>query len=200
LIKTDDEKKKIPAESAPYNDLTLYPFEDGPYFEDFEQPSDSKKEVEICPVVLEIVYSTDNTTNLMNNTCTVTYYFRRDMSTKMKDVVGLYVARSYSDGSHSESHWDSSIGWKPSDDSEPSKEQLDKAKKYLYTDALKQAAFVLDWEAQSFNIKLNFEDRGMKYETSSVVGIRNSYVLYPMRLRVADDIYLIEKAKKKTEE
>ena len=200
LIASKDPDEHIPAEPAPYNDLSIYPFVAGPYFEDFEPSTDPNKEVVICPEVLEIVYSTDNTTNLMNNTCTVTYYFRRDMSTEMKDVVGLYVTRDYSDDSHSESRWDSSIGWKPSDSSEPSKEQLDEAKKYLYTDALKQAYFLFDWEAQSFNIKLSFSDRGMKYETSAVVGIRNSYVLYPMRMRVADDAYLIEKAKKKSEE
>ena len=156
--------------------------------------SDLKKSdgtyVSIEPVRIIINYSVGDNGSLDNNNCTVNYYFCK-YSEKDEQKVNLYVTREYDFSGKSADKWATSVkgpnDWTPLDGDGSKSEDRDVFKDYLYTSSLREAKMTVDYSTQSVNLMLDFYDRGMKYETSGIVSVRNSYVMKEMRNRLALD-------------
>ena len=155
----------------------------------------------IYPVQLTVVYSVESADNLENKNCTVTYTFHRYIDpedgmytgrhefrdTKKNQKCNLYVTRTYEDNPAKDSAWTdtTNTSWNPTMQGDSTKANRDTFQEWLYTSALSEAIVQVDSSTQSFDLILDFWDRGQKYNTSGVVSCRNSYVMNDMRSRTA---------------
>ena len=153
----------------------------------------------IYPVQLTVVYSVESADDLENKNCTVTYTFHRYIDpedgmytgrhefrhTKKNQKCNLYLTRTYEGNPAKDSTWTATTNtsWNPTMQGDSSKENRDTFQEWLYTTALSEAVFQVDSSTQSFDLILDFWDRGQKYNTSGVVSCRNSYVMNDMRSR-----------------
>ena len=157
----------------------------------------------IFPTKITVKYSVENSDDIENKNCTVSYYFCRYPDPESdKQKCNVYVTREY-DASvgRNDSKWSpaapGSTDWTPDKQvdtpaSQPSKEDRDKYQDYLYTSAMTEAKMTVDYETQSFDLILDFWDRGMKYNQSGIVSCRNSYVTKDLRNRTAAAITITE--------
>lgn len=149
----------------------------------------------IYPTKLTVTYSVENSDDIDNKNCTVSYYFCRyeDPEKAGQQKCNIYVSRDYDAASGKKDvKWSTSEGWTPEKGTGSSKEDRDKFQEYLYTQALAEAKMHVDYTTQSFDLDLNFYDRGQKYNTSGVVSCRNSYITKDMRSRTAAEITVTE--------
>ena len=149
------------------------------------------------PRIMTIYYSVKNSDDLNNKSCVVNYYFVRykDGDDQKCDI---YVTRDYDAGAGStDSLWSATEvskagGWSPLSNAEPTRAQRKVFEPYLYTASLSSVVFNVDYMTQSIDMKLSFLDKGMKYETSGIVSVRNSYVMKDMRNRLAGEVTVTE--------
>ena len=150
----------------------------------------------VYPVQLTIVYSVVNSDDINNKNCTVNYYFHRYSDPESGHAkCNLYVTREYESGvGRNADIWPSAYnsGWTPAKQTESSKEDRDKFQQWLYTSAMSEAKFHVDYTTQSFDLILDFWDRGQKYNTSGLVSCRNSYIMKDMRSRTAAAVSVTE--------
>ena len=147
------------------------------------------------PVKLTIKYSVESTDTMDNKNCTVTYYFCR-YTEKDENKCNIYVTREYDYTTTKSSKWAASLkgpsGWTPDKFTGSTPEDRKVFDEYLFTSSLQEASMTVDYETQSVDLMLSFLDRGMKYETSGIVSVRNSYVMKEMRNRLALDVEVTE--------
>ena len=150
----------------------------------------------VYPVQLTIVYSVENSDDINNKNCTVNYYFHRYSDPESGHAkCNLYVTRTYETSvDRMDDVWPESYnsGWTPAKQTESSKEDRDKFTEWLYTSAMSEAKFHVDYTTQSFDVILDFWDRGQKYNTSGLVSCRNSYIMKDMRNRTAAAVSITE--------
>lgn len=159
-------------------------------------PSGVSTYTTIYPTQLKITYSVENSDDIDNKNCTVTYFFCRyeDPEKEGQQKCDIYVSRDFdsSTGKHDSKWTVSGSGWTPENSTGSSKSDRDSFREYLYTSALSEAKMHVDYTTQSFDLDLNFWDRGQKYNTSGVVSCRNSYITKDMRSRTAAEITITE--------
>ena len=159
-------------------------------------PSGTSTYTTVYPTKLTVTYSVENSDDIDNKNCTVTYYFCRyeDPEKAGQQKCNVYVSRDYdaSTGKKDVKWSTTGDGWKPENGTGSSKEDRDKYQEFLYTQALSEAKIHVDYTTQSFDLDLNFYDRGQKYNTSGVVSCRNSYITKDMRSRTAAEITITE--------
>ena len=150
----------------------------------------------IYPTQLTINYSVENSDDINNLNCTVTYYFHRYSDPESGHAkCNLYVTRTYDTLSSKEDDvWPVSMnsGWTPAKGTASTKADRDKFAQWLYTSAMTEAKFHVDYTTQSFDVILDFWDRGQKYNTSGLVSCRNSYIMKDMRSRTAAEVSITE--------
>ena len=154
----------------------------------------------IYPTKLVIRYSVENSDEIDNKNCTVTYYFCRyddpeveakrvdNPDIKKQQKCNVYVTREYdpSTGLKSSMWATSESGWTPAKGTGSTSEDRDKFADYLCTQALAEAKMTVDYSTQTFSLDLDFWDRGQKYNTSGVVSCRNSYITKDLRSRTTE--------------
>ncbi len=149
----------------------------------------------VYPTRLVVTYSVENNDEMNNKNCTATFYFCR-YTDKEGDKCNLYVTREYDFTTTKASKWNSSLkgpnNWTPAKGAGSAAEDRKVFDEWLYTSSLQQAKMTVDYETQSVDLMLDFYDRGMKYNTSGIVSVRNSYVMKEMRNRLALDIEVTE--------
>ena len=148
----------------------------------------------IHPTKVKIKYSVQESDAKDNKNCTVTYYFCRYLE---KDVrkCNVYVTRTYDFSGKVDDVWtppSAEDAWTPASTAEPTVDDRKAYEDYLFTSSLQEVTLGVDYERQSIDMKLNFYDKNMVYNTSGIVSIRNSYVMKEMRDRTAIDITVTE--------
>ncbi len=150
----------------------------------------------VYPVELKVTYSVANSDDINNENCVATYYFCRYSDPESgHDKCNMYVTRTYDSGAGKvNSVWPTAAAteWTPAKQTASSKEDRDKYQDWLYTSAMTEAKLHVDYTTQSFDLILDFWDRGQKYNTSGLVSCRNSYVMKDMRSRTAAKVSITE--------
>ena len=148
----------------------------------------------IHPTRISIKYSVEESDAKDNKNCTVNYYFCRYLENDVRKC-NVYVSRTYDFAGKIDDVWAAPAtegAWTPASTSEPSQEDRKAYADYLFTSSLQEVTLTVDYEKQSIDMKLNFYDKNMVYNTSGIVSIRNSYVMKEMRDRTAIDITVTE--------
>ena len=72
------------------------------------------------------------------------------------------------------------------------KDERDQFQEFLFTNSMTEAKVTVDSTTQTFNFVMDFLERGMRYNNSSIVSCRNSYVTKDPRDRTKLDIEITE--------
>ena len=144
------------------------------------------KTVQIHPTKISIRYSVKETAEIDNGNCFVTYYFCR-YTEQDHSKCNVYVTRQYDSSVGKDNDvWDapaSEGAWTPASTDDSTADDRKPYENSLFTSSLSEATIGLDYESQSVDMTLDFFDKNRVYNTSGIVGIRNSYVTNTLRNR-----------------
>ena len=170
---------------------------DGEIVTDFSKLKDDSGAVTtyttVYPTQITVKYSVEADDTLENKNCEVKYYFVR-YEDKGEQKCDLYVTRDYEEAgveddmpkSTQAATWAKVIAGTATD------EERDQFQEFLFTTSMTEAKVTLDSTTQTFNFVMDFLERGMRYNNSSIVSCRNSYVTKDPRDRTKLDIEITE--------
>ena len=170
---------------------------DGETVTDFSKLKDDSGEVTtyttVYPTQIKVKYSIEADDTMENKNCDVTYYFVR-YEDKGESKCDMYVTRDFEEAGVDDDMplTTQAATWAKVIAGTATKDERDQFQEFLFTNSMTEAKVTVDSTTQTFNFVMDFLERGMRYNNSSIVSCRNSYVTKDPRDRTKLDIEITE--------